>query len=95
MIVYIDDNKYIVKFTKHPRPNDRALDTNCKISVLNTKGYEVRTITGFAHHNPIDKYNKITGKKLALARALDRKVFTRSERCLFWEAFYKEFKRWS
>jgi hypothetical protein len=53
---------------------------------------------GFARYNPLDKYSKIVGKKIALTRALkeitDLNIPTRGAkqaRTDFWEAFQEVF----
>ncbi len=58
-------------------------------------------ITATAYQNPNDRYDKITGKKLALTRALNSyafqarydfdQPFLRTLRTYFWAAFWDEF----
>ena len=43
--------------------------------------------SGLASCSPRDQFNKNTGRKIALSRALDE-IFTRDERQLFWDAYF-------
>jgi len=44
---------------------------------------------GVARLNPNDSFCKRTGRKIALGRAMDEAGFTRVERGLIWNAYFK------
>ncbi len=68
-------------------------DTLCQIRVTGTS---VSYWTGAAKLHPKDKPDKIIGKKIALARALDRKgeFFLKCKRKAIWKAFWAWVASW-
>jgi hypothetical protein len=47
---------------------------------------------GFARCHSADVFNKKIGRKLALARCLDKTAVTKEFRALFWEVYFKTVK---
>jgi len=95
MKVNVKDRLYDVRFHKSHREEGkkRVIDTCCVVSIVDPEktGKERFTEVSFAHsrHNPVDRYSKVTGKKLALSRTISS--FPKSERIVFWDVFHKEF----
>jgi len=86
------------------------IDTYCKVSrVTQINPTELQTLTTTAaFQNPLDEYNKIVGKKIALAKAIADIGFLkpipqcegihlkrRSMRQHIWNVFYQTFGRWN
>ena len=60
--------------------------TCCLISVENR---EINVARGYTVLHSNDNYDKNFGRKLSLARALKNGRFSKPERVLFWEAYFK------
>lgn len=95
MIVNLGKCVYRVDFVKYQQMQGKrcgCIDTQCIIfeSTTNSIAFIQKTSV-FAVQNPKDKYDKITGKKIALTRALKRAGFNKSNRIMFWDAFLKTF----
>jgi hypothetical protein len=114
MIVCIPNvGKFNVQFIKQhalSHPDKKPLiHTICKIfkyvPLPHTTGREMFPTEkhlisiGTAYQNPADRYNKVTGKKIALTRAMNSSGFKvrfpvneiRDTRFHFWGAFWSEF----
>jgi len=95
MKVNVEDKLYDVRFHKSHREEGekRVIDTCCVVSIVDPEKTGKERFSeiscDFSYHNPIDRYSKITGKKIALTRAISS--FSKSERVSFWKAFHKEF----
>jgi len=95
MKVNFEDTLYDVRFHKSHRGTrrKRVVDTACVLSIVDPtkKGsdkYELFTKT-ISKHNHMDKYSKVTGKRLALAKAI--MPLKRDARVAFFKAFDAEF----
>lgn len=90
--------------------NGRELiDTTCQICLDGETSPVLRELaTAVARQNPLDNYNKIVGKKIALARAIANITFLkpipqicsintrrRSSRQHIWNVFHQTFGRWN
>jgi len=85
------------------------IDTTCQICRDGETSPVLRELTcAVARQNPIDNYNKIVGKKIALARAIANIEFLkpipqikaadlrrRSSRQHIWNVFHQTFGRWN
>ena len=85
------------------------IDTTCQININGETSIVSRELTcAVARQNPIDNYNKIVGKKIALARAIANVEFLkpipqicsinikrRAMRQHIWNVFYQTFGRWN
>lgn len=85
------------------------IDTTCQVSRVMYEDKPMTLITkAEARQNPIDNYNKIVGKKIALARAIANIEFLkpipqicsiniqrRSSRQHIWNVFHQTFGRWN
>ena len=95
MKVAIGKSLFRVKFHKQHKGTNktRAIDTCCVISEEdpNKQGQERFSEFSSARskHNYHEKYDKVLGKRKALASSLDQ--FDHDERAIFWLAFDKEF----
>jgi hypothetical protein len=80
-IDFIKERKYKSKRSEKPI-------TLCVIYINDTR-YGVAMST----QNPLDKYNKLTGKKLAFERTLENctYTFTKEDRKRIWAEFWKQF----
>lgn len=45
-------------------------------------------LVGFAECSPLDRFNKETGRKVALTKLLSRGYFTKGERTQIWEQYF-------
>jgi len=114
MIVQILDDEETMRelkilFSKTPvskrrKKNKKELiDTTCSIFVDG-----VLVCDTIAKQNPLDHYNKIVGRKVALAKAISQIRFLspvssthvwfqkrREKRKMIWSIFHKTFGRWS
>ena len=102
-----NNNIYKVIFYKERcmvKKRSVGFDTHCYISIIRSGPVDYgkgRILAhGFARYNPLDKYSKIVGKKIALTRALkeitDLNIPTRGAkqaRTDFWGAFHEVFRR--
>ena len=101
-------------FSKRRKVNNKELiDTYCQVSrVTQINPIELQPLTTTtAFQNPLDKYNKIVGKKIALAKAIAEIEFLlplhqynrdesvhlkrRSMRQHIWNVFHQTFGRWN
>ena len=86
---------YRVKFQHKTDSNNKPISTICRIEIPETVTGNVTSIkaVGIAFCHPVDQYDRNTGRKLALSRALHS--FPREERAAFWIAYYqKRGNRW-
>ena len=85
--------KFEVRFSKlwHGNPvtltRSSRFDTSCCITA------EGVDFIGIAQLHPNDQPNKITGKKVALAKALSQGLL-KPERTLIWDAFWEWVQGW-
>ncbi len=99
MILTVNNNEYIVKFTHtqtggkrvtklsvHDEPLIRH--TECKI-LTPIEGKEMPGFVsiGYAKCHPKDNFNKETGRQLSLKKALEDGDFSKEERTEFWNAY--------
>ena len=86
------------------------IDTTCIISRIGgvAQGVAMEIARGVSRQNPLDSYNKIVGKKVALTKAIAKieflkripHCFTTSHarkvtRRQIWEVFHQTFSRWN
>jgi hypothetical protein len=118
MIVRLDEGKEVfqVKFFKERNivisgkfsglKFRELFDTHCVILWLEAEEtkFEPKNIMAHkvARQNPLDRYNKIVGKKIAMTRALKAipalnlpTKRAKQNRTAFWNAFQEEFGRWN
>lgn len=85
---------------KHNNGREK-INTKCVIHLMNDEDSIVGM--GFAYLSHLDQYDKVKGKKVALAKAIVdagnyhsqslRIEFDKQDRRTIWEAFFKEFPR--
>jgi len=87
------------KYRFYHKNHCEKINTECAINCSDGQ-YNVK---GMAYLFHLDQYDKVTGKKVALSRALGHssvidarrslpiQTFTKAERTLIWQAFFKEF----
>ena len=84
-------------YVKHSGGNERLKEAQIYVLLLDichTPGPYVKVPqwTSVAFQHPKDSYDKIKGKKIALARSLAKvETFRKTERALFWAAFRRQF----
>lgn len=83
-------------YKKHRREKkQQVVDTACIVSTVNPtetgRDRFFQVASGEAKHNPMDRYSRVTGKKIALARALKGSMIPGQVRQLFWDQFFSEF----
>jgi hypothetical protein len=84
---------YTIRFKRNRTHQGDGFHTVCSIYRQNGITFLSAEIA-FLH--PKDRYNKITGKKVALTKALARypNMFTKQQRKEIWEGFWKWVKGW-
>lgn len=92
-VLLMDGRTFDVQFKKlkasyqyGSKRDKQKIDTFCKIFM---NGQPVSQ--GFAGLSHLDQYNKWTGKKVALAKALKDGPFSKADRKLFWTVFHATF----
>jgi len=80
----IDDKQVIFRYSRDS--NKRPIATTCIISRLGSDPDSL-VACDHAYLNPVDQFSYNTGRKLAMARALQR--FPRDERARFWQAYFE------
>ena len=86
MKVKVNENTYIVKWTHHNNGPKMESKTYCFIRLA---GEDQAISTGECTCSVRDSYNRQTGRKLSLARAL-QKNFDRCVRQKFWDFYDQE-----
>jgi hypothetical protein len=89
--VNIDDDEFKVEFRylKYEFLEKIKIATVCDIREVGYyNGRSIALAAGIAVCSPQDQFNKNTGRKLALSRALSD-MFSREERQLFWDAYFQ------
>jgi hypothetical protein len=99
MVVDVDGTAYRIVFHKEHTLKSLGdkwskhydcLDTYCLLQVRYEDNWELFA-EATAKQNPMDRYSKVKGKQLALARALKAGGLDREVRRVFWDAFVREF----
>lgn len=80
-----DNTEVTIHFTHFGSAADKRVATRAIVEMV--EGLTVVSTTGFAYAHPDDQFNKRTGRKISLARALEN--YSREFRTLVWQAYGK------
>lgn len=91
MIVQTDHGKYKVRFKyidgAYPdNPTNNAIITKTTLACISLLGNGIEESHGYAFCSHLDRFNRETGRKVALTRALQS--LPREIRKKFWEAYF-------
>lgn len=88
MEVKVDGKQYRVNFA-HLKYDDGERVTVCSFGLPVAKGELPKVLaTGVARCSKHDNFNKATGRKLSLTRALNGVEFTKSQRTQVWNQYF-------